>query len=64
MLVLTRKVGEQICIPQCGLTVKVVAIQGGGVRLAFDAPSELGIYREEVWERIRAERPARRPPAR
>ena len=53
MLVLTRKVGEEICIPQCGLSVKVVAVQGGGVRLAFDAPSEVGVYREEVWRRIR-----------
>jgi carbon storage regulator len=63
MLVLTRKPGEQVCVPQCGLSVTVVAVQGGSVRLAFDAPSELGIYREEVWQRVRADRrPGRRPP--
>jgi carbon storage regulator len=63
MLVLTRKPGEQICVPQCGLSVTVVAVQGGSVRLAFDAPSELGIYRKEVWERVRSDRGSgRRPP--
>jgi carbon storage regulator len=51
-ILLTRKLGEQVVVPQCGLSVTVVAVQGGGVRLTFDAPSELGIYRKEVWERI------------
>jgi carbon storage regulator len=55
MLVLSRKLGERVLVPQCGLSVTVVAIDGNVVRLGFTAPSELGVYREEVWERIRSE---------
>jgi carbon storage regulator len=55
MLVLSRKLGERVLVPQCGLSVTVVAIEGNVVRLGFTAPAELGVYREEVWQRIRAE---------
>lgn len=48
MLVLSRKVGERIVVPQCGLSVTVVAIKGKTVRLALSAPAEIGIYREEI----------------
>jgi carbon storage regulator len=56
MLVLSRKLGERVVVPQCGLSVTVVAIEGNVVRLGFTAPTELGVYREEVWQRIRAEK--------
>jgi carbon storage regulator len=55
MLVLSRKLGERVLVPQCGMSVTVVAIEGNVVRLGFNAPSEVGVYREEVWQRIRAE---------
>jgi carbon storage regulator len=55
MLVLSRKLGERVMVPQCGLSVTVIAIEGNVVRLGFTAPSEVGVYREEVWQRIRAE---------
>ena len=55
MLVLSRKLGERIMVPQCGMSVTVVAIEGNVVRLGFTAPSEVGVYREEVWQRIRSE---------
>jgi carbon storage regulator len=55
MLVLSRKLGERVLVPQCGLSVTVVAIEGNVVRLGFTAPAEVGVYREEVWQRIRAE---------
>jgi carbon storage regulator len=55
MLVLSRKLGERVMVPQCGLSVTVVAIEGNVVRLGFTAPSELGVYREEVWQRICSE---------
>jgi carbon storage regulator len=55
MLVLSRKLGERVLVPQCGLSVTVVAIEGNVVRLGFNAPTEVGVYREEVWQRIRAE---------
>jgi carbon storage regulator len=55
MLVLSRKLGERILVPQSGLSVTVVAIEGNVVRLGFTAPTEVGIYREEVWQRISSE---------
>lgn len=55
MLVLSRKLGERVMVPQCGLSVTVIAIEGNVVRLGFTAPSEVGVYREEVWQRIQAE---------
>ena len=55
MLVLSRKLGQQVVVPECGLSVTVVAIEGNVVRLGFNAPGAVGIYREEVWQRIRSE---------
>jgi carbon storage regulator len=49
MRVLTRRRGERILVPQCELAVTVVAIEGNAVRLGFSAPTEIGVYREEVW---------------
>ena len=45
MLVLSRKLGERVLVPQCGMSVTVVAIEGNVVRLGFNAPSEVGVYR-------------------
>jgi carbon storage regulator len=53
MLVVSRKPGQQIVVPQYGLTVTVVAVQGNTVRLGISAPAEIAIHREEVWRRIR-----------
>jgi carbon storage regulator len=58
MLVLTRKLGEKIVIPTCGLTITVVAVKGEAVRLGFTAPPGVTIHREEVWWRIAREREA------
>jgi carbon storage regulator CsrA len=54
MLVLTRKVGESVVLPDCGVTVTVVAIQGDRVRLGFRAPDSVTVHREEVWQRLAA----------
>jgi len=52
MLVLSRKVGEVIVVPQCELTVTVIAVDGNKIRLGFSAPAEIDVYREEVWHKI------------
>jgi carbon storage regulator len=49
MLVLTRKSGEGIVVPQCKLTITVLGVEGNRVRLGLSAPDEIEIYREEVW---------------
>ena len=54
MLVLSRKLGERIVVPEIDLTLTVVAIEGNTVRLGITAPSEIGVYREELWNRVNA----------
>jgi carbon storage regulator len=51
MLVLSRKLGEQIVVPSCEMTVTVVAIEGNNVRLGFTAPLDVDVYRQEVLQR-------------
>jgi carbon storage regulator CsrA len=49
MLVLSRRRGERIVVPQCRLTITVSAVHGNSVRLAISAPAEIDVYRDEVW---------------
>jgi carbon storage regulator len=51
MLILTRKVGEVIRIGDA-VTVRVLEVRGGQVRLGVDAPTEVRIFREEVYRAI------------
>jgi carbon storage regulator len=48
MLVLSRKVGEQIVMPDQEVVVTVVAISGNRVRIGVSAPSGVAIFREEI----------------
>jgi carbon storage regulator len=52
MLVLSRKIGERILVPHIELSVTVLAIDGNTVRLGVTAPPEIGVYREELWQRV------------
>ena len=54
MLVLTRKLGEVIRVGE-SVTVRVLEVKGNQVRLGVEAPSEVRIYREEVYRAIRKE---------
>jgi carbon storage regulator len=56
MLVLSRKLGERICVPHCGLTFTVLAIEGNRVRLGISAPADVAVYREEIWREILQQR--------
>jgi carbon storage regulator len=49
VLVLTRKIGERIVVPQLDLSVAIVSVQGNRVRLGISAPDEVAVYREELW---------------
>ncbi len=51
MLVLSRKLGEQIVVPTVEITVTVLAINGRTVRLGFAAPDSVLVHRQEVWQR-------------
>jgi len=54
VLVLTRRLGESIRIGD-EIAVRVVEIQNGSVRLAIEAPREIPVHREEVWNQVQAE---------
>lgn len=51
MLVLSRKIGERILIGE-NITVTVVRITGGGVRLGIEAPAEMAVVREELAQQL------------
>ena len=51
MLVLSRKIGQQIMIGQ-NITIKIVDVQGENVRIAIEAPKEIKIYRGEIYKAI------------
>lgn len=53
MLVLTRRQGESIRIGS-DVRVTIVTSSGGQVRIAIDAPMEVGILREELFEKVAA----------
>jgi carbon storage regulator len=57
MLVLSRKCGEAIVIAG-NITVRVLDVKGGRVKLGFDAPGDAPIHRSEVYEKV-----MHRPPA-
>jgi carbon storage regulator len=54
MLILSRRMGESVKIGD-EVTVTVLGVKGGQVRLGFTAPPDLTVHREEVYERIKAE---------
>ena len=58
MLILSRRPGESVKIGD-EVTVTVLGVKGNQLRLGFTAPQNVAVHREEVYERIRAERTAR-----
>jgi carbon storage regulator len=52
MLVLRRKIGEEIILPDLNIKITVVDCRGTKVRLGITAPRNLAVHRTEVWDRI------------
>ena len=59
MLILTRRVGEKLVIGE-NVTVTVLGVKGNQVRIGIDAPRDVTVHREEVYERILKEKIALR----
>jgi carbon storage regulator len=54
MLILTRRVGESVRIGT-EVTVTVLEVKGSQVRIGVDAPKNVAVHREEIYERIKRE---------
>ena len=61
MLILTRRVGETLMIGD-DIAVTVLGVKGGQVRVGVNAPRDVIVHREEIYERIRDEDATERPP--
>ena len=58
MLILTRKVGEALKVGE-DVTVTVMAVKGNQVRIGINAPKDVAVHREEIYEKVQAEKAQR-----
>ena len=55
MLILTRRVGETLMVGD-EVTVTVLGVKGNQVRIGVNAPKDVAVHREEIYQRIQSER--------
>jgi len=57
VLIITRRPGEKIMLGE-DISIQVMEIVGNQVRIGVQAPKSVPVYREEIWEAVRAENQA------
>ena len=61
MLILTRRVGETVMIGE-EVSITILGVKGNQVRVGINAPKNVAVHREEIFERIKSEGPSDSPP--
>lgn len=54
MLILTRRVGEALMIGE-DISISVLGVKGNQVRIGIDAPKDVAVHREEIFQKIQRE---------
>jgi carbon storage regulator len=57
VLIITRRPGEKIMLGE-DVSIQVMEIVGNQVRIGIQAPKSVPVYREEIWEAVKAENQA------
>tara|TARA_B100000482_G_C12418915_1_gene224289 strand:- start:309 stop:509 length:201 start_codon:yes stop_codon:yes gene_type:complete len=55
MLILTRRIGETLMVGD-DVTITVLGVKGNQVRIGVNAPKDVAVHREEIYERIQSEK--------
>lgn len=56
MLILTRRIGDGVVLGDNEINFTILSIQGNQVRLGFNAPKHIPIYRDEIYLRLQLEK--------